>query len=298
MISIIICSRSKTLNPEFKNNIEETIGIEHEFIVIDNSENRYNIFEAYNQGVAQSSYPYLCFMHDDITYHTNNWGSKISKHFEDERTGAIGIAGSPYAAQMPGSWWGGGLVSQYILPVENADDQPEIISTYRTAGNRNEVVMLDGVWLCIRKSLFGKIRFDDKSYSGFHFYDVDISLQIHQSGYKLYSIFDVLIRHYTIGRMDKSWCENAAVFNKKWLSKLPISCLQLTYFEKCEAELKTLKEYVYNLLYNNYPLRNAYKLGILKLLAFPYSYFYYKTAVLFLRYCFKYIFNSSVYSKV
>ena len=48
MISIIICSRKKDICNDFKINIKTTTGSSHELIVIDNSENRYSIFEVYN----------------------------------------------------------------------------------------------------------------------------------------------------------------------------------------------------------------------------------------------------------
>lgn len=51
MISIIICNRKKVLDPKLENNIKSTIGIEYEIINIDNSDNRYNIFQAYNKGI-------------------------------------------------------------------------------------------------------------------------------------------------------------------------------------------------------------------------------------------------------
>jgi GT2 family glycosyltransferase len=290
MISIIICSRTEFISAELKSNIEETIGVEFEIILINNSENRHSIFEAYNKGVEQSSYPFLCFMHDDIKYYSKDWGKKISTHFEDTQTGAIGIAGTPYAASLPGSWWGGGLVNQYLLPLDN--DEPQITVTYKEPELKNEVVLLDGVWFCIRKELFDRIRFDSKSYTGFHFYDVDISLQVQQSGYKLYSIFDVLIRHYTRGIMNQNWCENAMIFHKKWQAVLPLSSIELPYNERCEAGLKTLKEYIYQLLYNNYPRKKIYKLLFAQFMNFKMGWLYYKTPVYFLK-CAAIIFSYS-----
>src|ERR1700743_2400536 len=112
--------------PELKKNIKDTIGTPHEIILIDNSANSYSIFQAYNIGVKQSRFPNLCFMHDDITYHTKNWGSKVLKHFEDEQRGAIGIAGSPYAACLPGSWWAGGMVNEILVSKDSVDLKPEI----------------------------------------------------------------------------------------------------------------------------------------------------------------------------
>ena len=48
-----------------------------------------------------------------------------------------------------------------------------------------------GVWFCIRKKLFEHVKFDDKNYSGFHFYDIDISMQIQAQGFQIFSVFDI-----------------------------------------------------------------------------------------------------------
>ena len=70
MISIIICSRTASISDELNQNIDQTIGIPYELVVIDNSENLYSIFSAYNEGVKRSKYEMLCFMHDDIIFKT------------------------------------------------------------------------------------------------------------------------------------------------------------------------------------------------------------------------------------
>ena len=49
MISIIICSRFQSISKELKDNIENTIGVVHEIICIDNSKSQYDIFSAYNE---------------------------------------------------------------------------------------------------------------------------------------------------------------------------------------------------------------------------------------------------------
>jgi hypothetical protein len=38
-------------------------------------------------------------MHDDILFHTNNWGQKVLGHFQDDNTGIIGVAGCHYFPQ-------------------------------------------------------------------------------------------------------------------------------------------------------------------------------------------------------
>jgi hypothetical protein len=287
VISLIICSRTPQISDILKANIGDTVGVPFEIITIDNSANSYNIFQAYNIGVSRSKYPYLCFMHDDIEYKTTGWGQKVAAHFADEKTGAIGIGGSPYMPAMPGSWWAGGLVNENIIKMQQnvattmvkyADNQP--------AGQK-EVVVLDGVWMCIRRSLFDKISFDEVHFKGFHYYDLDISLQVQQQGYKLYCVFDVLLEHFGIGNMNSTWADNARAFRNKWASVLPVSAVKVTYAKASDIALKTLNEYVQVLLSNNVPKKKAFRMGFAELVKFYKGYFYYKTPGYLYRYAVK-----------
>ena len=74
MVSCIICSRKQDISTDLKENIKNTVGCDYELLIIDNSKNQYNIFKAYNEGIRRAKGDILCFMHEDIFYHTQNWG--------------------------------------------------------------------------------------------------------------------------------------------------------------------------------------------------------------------------------
>ena len=292
MLSLIICARANDIPLSLKENIAATIGADYEIVVIDNSDNNHSIFSAYNQGAQKSKYPYLCFMHDDIAFHTQNWGTKVVNYFADEATGAIGIAGTPYFPMMPGAWWSGKARNQITV-----DDQDGVITPtvlyYPHEADKNECVVLDGIWLCIRKSLFEKIKFDDVHFSGFHFYDIDISLQIHKLGFKLYCVFDVWIQHFSGGNMDETWLKNALLIQKKWQRQLPASCLKFTYLQTCKFEFRALNDYLTVLIVNKVPKKDIYKIIAKQLLRFRKAYFYYQTPF----YIYKYLNKIAGYGK-
>lgn len=289
LISIIICSRSPSIPDALLGNIRATIGVEYELIVIDNSQNQYSIFEAYNIGVAKSKYAILCFMHDDIWYHTQNWGQKVIHHFKHDLTGAIGVAGSPYAPQMAGSWWGGKLVNQSLVNTDGPAAETVMKSVTGKVSVKNQVVVLDGIWMCVRKSLFSEISFDSHSYTGYHFYDVDIAMQISRLGYEIYCVYDVLLAHFSKGDMNRNWVENALIFRNKWKRILPVSCTTLSHTVRCNAELDTLREYTGVMASNNYPPKNIYRLAIVQMAQYYKGYFHYKTPLYLFRYFFKYL---------
>jgi hypothetical protein len=106
MLSVIICSRESNISSSLTDNIDRTIGCVYELIVIDNSDAKYSIFEAYNIGIKKSKSGFLCFLHDDILIHTEDWGVKLKNIFkENKNVGLIGVAGSKIKTKMPSAWW-------------------------------------------------------------------------------------------------------------------------------------------------------------------------------------------------
>ena len=236
MISIIICSRTASISDELTQNIDQTIGIPYELVIIDNSENLYSIFSAYNEGVKRSKYEVLCFMHDDIIFKTNDWGIIVMNRFNSSNLGAVGVAGSPYYAILPGAWWSGGYICQSIYGEQELAYQSK-------QDNALPVVVLDGLWFCVRKSLFSIIRFDDTTFNGFHYYDIDISLQIHFQGYDLLNVYDIAIKHSS-GKIDEKWLENAILLQNKWKKYLPLSISKISYLKEITIEYAVLQEYI------------------------------------------------------
>ncbi|QKJ30436.1 hypothetical protein HQ865_11940 [Mucilaginibacter mali] len=290
MISVIICSRTKSLDAALSQNIADTIGVEYEVILIDNSENQYNIFQAYNRGVQQSKYNTLCFMHDDISYHTPNWGNAVVGHFADDQIDAIGIAGTPYCTFMPGPWWGNGIIYRHILQINGDGSNAQLQSNGQTDVKR-QAVILDGVWFCIRKSMFGQISFDDATFKGFHFYDADICMQIHQAGGNLWCINDVLISHHSMGNVNRDWIDSALIFHKKWEKHLPATCLKLSTAETGRLEYKTLNSFILACAANGYTNRQIYSIAIKYLLSFKKGYLFLKTPGYFVKFLYKYLFK-------
>ncbi len=232
MLSLIICSRHFDISIALKKNIQSTIGVEYELIVIDNSHNEYSIFSAYNEGVRRAKYPYLCFMHEDILYHTSDWGKKVIEYLTNESVGIIGIGGAHYLSKIP-------FISCWDLPNKDqfyslhllqgyTENKGYKTRLYNNVGNEIPVygVTLDGVWFCIRKSLFEapehRINFDDMTYHGFHLYDFDICMQIHELNLQVQIVPDILIEHKSEGSFNQEWTKATLVFYEKWRDKLPL----------------------------------------------------------------------------
>jgi len=225
MLYLIICSRTSDISSELKENINATIGCDYGLVVIDNSNNDYSIFSAYNEGVRRSKGDVLCFMHDDILFHTVGWGNLVNKHFENENLGLLGVIGSHVMMDMPLPWWsyfaGCGQIIQGVKTDELYVKRNQQY-TKQEDETCEDAACVDGLWFCVRKSLFDKIRFDDVTYKGFHCYDCDICMQVINNGMQVRIANDVLIEHLSKGVLNDMFYENIKIWNNKWREKLPI----------------------------------------------------------------------------
>ena len=246
MISIIICSRHSLLQPSLSQNIEDTVGISYEIVHIDNSDNRYSIFSAYNEGIRRSKYSHLCFVHEDVEFLTANWGEKIINRLNLPDVGFIGVAGGKGALRVPIGWTA-------YMPVVNiihshTDDNNITIDKKELkliAGSREPqpVILLDGVFLCANKALFEKCAFDE-SIGGFHGYDLDICIGAVEKGYINYVVSDIDIRHYSTGNFGVDYLKALFRIQEKREGILPLfepSCkTRITPKELYKAEKNAL----------------------------------------------------------
>ena len=227
MISIIICSRKSVIPEELEFNISSTIGVSYECIIIDNSQNNHTIFSAYNEGVRRAKYHYLCFMHEDILFHTVNWGKRVVEHFENKKVGLIGVIGSHYMPNCPASWWSTECRSGQIIQgqIENNNYSTNLFEWNRNNTDKSEsieVVTVDGLWFCMPKEIFDNISFDEITYSGFHCYDTDICFQTQNIGYLVKVVFDILIEHKSYGNQDQRFFDERIKCFEKWSELLPV----------------------------------------------------------------------------
>ena len=259
MISIIVCSRKPDIPDNLKFNVTETIGVDYELIVIDNSENKYSIFSAYNEGVRRAKYPFLCFMHEDILYHTQDWGTKVIEHFKDDKVGLIGVAGGHYVPRLPGSHWSSGITSYNVIHNVDGKQQQDIWRYTKNRYNSASAVLVDGLWFCVSKIVMDKVQFDEKTFSGFHCYDADICMQIHKLNYEVRIVFDISVEHFSLGTRNSIWLRNIFMFYKKWKKDLPILAVQLSKYKISEANYLNARELIEQIQINDFGRINILK---------------------------------------
>jgi len=234
MLSIIICSRKENVSDELAINIDKTIGCAYELIVIDNSANKYSIFEAYNLGIEKSKGIYLCFIHDDILFHTQNWGEVINRVFnENPKAGLLGIAGTKMKTKMPSAWWRCPEDKKAIKIIQHSKHPPSVNWDLGFKNNSLEqVVVIDGVFMVLRKD---KNLHFNKEIKGFHNYDLNISFECIKKGFTIFVTDEILTEHFSAGSINKDWVVSTFKIHRMYKDLLPLFLPKETLNKKMET---------------------------------------------------------------
>lgn len=259
MISVIICSRSTSDAQQVALNVAATIGVVHEFIRIDNSQGSYSICEAYNRGAAQAKYALLCFMHEDIRFHTVGWGQLVAGILEEATIGVLGVTGGRRQVAAPAAWWGCGLdlCRENVLNVF-PDGQKKMDLRNPEGQSLIDVAVVDGMWMCSRREVWQQHPFDAATFTDFHFYDVDYCTEIYQHGLRVCVTFDVLLEHHSRGSVNTAWLHNALKYERKRQGQLPFGPAKVSAAQSRRIEVKALQEFSNRLLQAALPKKQIF----------------------------------------
>jgi glycosyltransferase involved in cell wall biosynthesis len=246
MISLVICSRTRDLNSDIKRNIEESIGSEYEWVFIDNSTSKYSIFEAYNVGINRSNGEIICFLHDDIIFHTTNWGNYLRNCFNSyPDLGLLGVAGAKIKTRMPSAWWDCPEEFKVIHIIQHKNGKKSLRFTgFREQSSEEEVAVIDGVFMAMRNN---KKFFFNEKLNGFHNYDLNISLEHTINGEKIMVTKNILIEHFSSGSINENWFFTTNEIHGHYKNNLPIDKANISSKEFSKIELKNGEKFVLGL---------------------------------------------------
>ena len=226
MISLIVCSRLDPSVTIHRRNTEKTAAGQIEYIRIDNREPRAGICNAYNRAVSMAHGEIIVFMHEDAFFMEKGWDTALSKKFSESSIGLIGVAGTRYLfAEHPG-WVAAGrpfIRGKVIHETRNGENFH--LTVFSWDDKDSDVVAVDGLFFAIRRNLFDRIAFDEATFDGFHFYDLDICMQIRKT-HRLIVTPEIIIKHQSGGSFDATWQKYAEHFLQKYSAELPASCAE------------------------------------------------------------------------
>lgn len=225
MISVIVSSKlGSPPGALHERNVKKTASSAIDYVSIDNSDSHTGICGAYNEGVKKAKTDILVFMHEDVFFMEPAWDKVLERKFADSSIGLIGVAGTQYLFPDPPGWVVAGrpfIKGKVIHETKNgADFNLTVFSWDKTDA---DVVAVDGLFFAIRRELFSKIRFDETTFDKFHFYDLDICMQV-RATHRLIVTPDILLKHQSGGAFDSVWHTYAERFTAKYRTRLPATC--------------------------------------------------------------------------
>jgi glycosyltransferase involved in cell wall biosynthesis len=159
-----------------RRNVVKTIGVDHEYLRIDNTRSAYGICRAYNGAIEYARGDVLVFVHEDVFLLSPDWGAKLEAKFSaDPSLGLIGLAGTQYLLREPKPWVAAGRPFIRGRVVHECQGS-QVLSVYSHDQEDAEVVVADGLFLAMRKEVFRYLRFDEVHFDHFHFYDLDVCM--------------------------------------------------------------------------------------------------------------------------
>ena len=181
--------------------------------------------KAINIGISRAKYYYVCAIHNDVLILERGWLEKIGSVMErDPKIGLIGLAGRTEIYKE-------GCVNEDSLKhnLQNED----LNSPMRE--DVAEVAVVDGLCFVMRQELLEKIHGLDEAYGYMHCYDLDLSLQSREAGYKN-AVVKIEAMHIGNGGMTRKLREykdlvkddyallkrNCKIFARKWRHMLPL----------------------------------------------------------------------------
>ena len=189
--------------------------VDHEIIGIHDAR---SMCEACNRGARQGRGEVVVFAHDDVEPVAPDFAARLLDRLE--AFDVVGVAGT----------------SRIVGPAWVAAGPPHVHGQvgYRAAGDRIEVVAfgldepvrggvqaLDGCFMAARRHVLAEVPFDERSFPGWHLYDVDFSLSAWLAGFGVAVCADLLLIHQSRGRYDAPWQQAANAFVAKHRATLP-----------------------------------------------------------------------------
>jgi GT2 family glycosyltransferase len=221
MISVIFCSIDNSKAKFVERHYRELLkGQEFEIIAIRDAR---SLAEAFNRGIERASGDILIFSHDDIEFlNPKAWFARLTDHLND--ADVVGVAGT--TRLIGGAWAQVGPPYNFGRVAENDGQKAKyrvlIFST--PAPLVMGIQALDGCFIAVKRSVVQKLRFDEKTFDGFHCYDIDFTFSAYSMGFKVAVATDLAILHASSGNFDPGWQNYVNLLvakHKKKLSTTP-----------------------------------------------------------------------------
>lgn len=213
-VSVIVCSNDKQRAERIKARYDALFaGHEYELIQVFDPG---SLCEGYNRGIAQSSGDILVFSHDDVEIVSRDFVAHLIWYLSIYDI--IGVAGT---TQLMGETWvlagwprlHGCIVHRHLNGIG---------FNFECYGppSADPIQAVDGVFIAANRNVCETLRFDEQTFDGFHFYDLDFSYRAFLAGFRIGVPWDILLVHDSTGQRSAEWRRYADIFMAKYGSRM------------------------------------------------------------------------------
>lgn len=168
-----------------------------------------SIFEAYNSMIDEAvalGVSGLVLIHDDVELRDLQLPDKLTALFADPTVGLVGTIGASGVKSM--DWW--------LYDTHGWLAETEVVIDF--GRGTFDVDVVDGVLIAMSPTAMRQLRFDVRSFTGFHGYDCDIGMQARSAGLRVVvAELDVFHDSYPLKITDRSaWHRADRTWRRKW----------------------------------------------------------------------------------
>lgn len=211
-VSVVVCSIDRDKQRRIRKHYHDLLGgLDFEIVQIANAK---SLAETYNRGVRRSTGDIVIFSHDDIEIVSEHFAARLLAHFQTQDV--LGIAGT---SNLSGQSWissgwpfmQGGVAYRHQLEGGTAFS----FAGYGPTRPENAQAM-DGLFFAAKRNVCEAVPFDEATFDGFHFYDLDFSYRAHAAGFRCAIGWDMLVVHDSAGSYGTVWQGYARKFAAKY----------------------------------------------------------------------------------
>jgi glycosyltransferase involved in cell wall biosynthesis len=188
----------------------------HEIIVIHDAR---SLAEGYNRGLKQSSGKIVIFSHDDILILDPAFGQKVQAYLQD--FDLLGFVGA--SRLISARWFDAGPEWMHGVMAHTHDKHLNLsvfgTSPWPVIGG---IQAIDGLCMMARRQAALETGFDERTFDGFHLYDLDFSYAAWRAGKKLGVCCDIPVIHASAGSYEQTHERYSQRFVAKYADALSL----------------------------------------------------------------------------
>ena len=188
-ISVITCSRDEVGATRIRQHYEELLaGLRFEVIQITDAR---SLCEGYNRGFARSCGDVVIFSHDDIKIVSTEFPARLLEqlaHYD-----IVGVAGTSRLT-LPG-WFSSGWPHIHGVVAHRLPNGGIRCDCFGPWINAPAIQAIDGLFIAGTRDACAAIGFDEMTFDGFHFYDVDFSSRAYEARLRTAIAGDIFVVH-------------------------------------------------------------------------------------------------------